>query len=323
MPAGNAYTLHFALQSAKGTPATYGTSTYKIDVTGSDLGANAETETRAETGSGRDQGDTYIRVLSAGGGSNIILRPKTAALFLYGVLGTKAVVASAPGYKHTLTPGADQPYFTVWREFPGFLIERFDDCKITGLNLAWTAGGDVTGDMTVQGLNATRLSSIPVGSPVYEQGAPFRMPGMVNTVEGTIENTQTQGNINIQAAQSAIQTVSIFYQYLEPGQRAIEFSYEQVMVDIARYAKSVYGAAAGTTLAQTMYEGTLKFDFGALSGAGPGLSLNIPRALFSPTNPTPDTGGDPLRLPVAGIAGRPIGGGNVLSADVYNDVATY
>lgn len=146
---------------------------------------------------------------------------------------------------------------------------------------------------------------------------------MVNTVEGVIENTQTQGNLNIQAAQSPIQTVGIFNQYLEPGLRNIEYSYEQVMVDIARYAKTVYGAAAGTTLAQSIYEGTLKFDFGTLTGAGPGLSLNIPRALFNPTTPQPDTGGDPLRLAVAGIAARPAGGGNVLSIDVYNDVASY
>src|SRR5215207_6497960 len=127
MPASNAFRLHLGLQSAKGTPATFGATWFTLEngITGADLGVNADVETRSTMGLGRLQGDQYIRTLSARGGFNVLMQPKSAGLLLYGVLGAKAVAASAPGYTHTLTPASDQPYFTIIREFPGFLIERF------------------------------------------------------------------------------------------------------------------------------------------------------------------------------------------------------
>lgn len=89
MPASNVGRYYFALQSAKGSVAS--APQYSVDVTGAELAPTPETEQRSETGLGRDPGDTYIRVLQAGGGMNVLLRAKTAALFLYGVLGAKAV----------------------------------------------------------------------------------------------------------------------------------------------------------------------------------------------------------------------------------------
>lgn len=319
MPASNIARYYFALQSAKGAPAA--APQYSIDVTGADLAPTPETETRSETGLGRDPGDSYIRVLAAGGGVTTLLRPKTAALLLYGVLGAKAVTGTTR-YSHAITPANDQPYMTWWRMVGDSIFERFDDCKITGMNIEWAAGGDVSAALSVIGLNFARLAAIPAGA-VYESGPPLRVPGVVYTVEGAVDNSITSGNVNIEAGQTAIQTTAITNSYLEPSARNITLSWEQVYSDVGRYAKALYGSAAGLTPSATIYEGAVKFEFVSPGNAAEkGLTLDIPRVGFSPSTVNPDAGGDPLRLPVAGQAYRP-GSGAIITATVINDVASY
>lgn len=332
MPASNVFRLGLALQATKGTPAA--APDYWVDVTSSDIGPAPETEQRSETGLGRDPGETYIRVLGAGGSASVILRPQTAPLFFYGALGAKSTTADPNGggagvpgapYNHVLTPANDQPYFTMWRELGDMIYEQFVDCKITGCNVEWAAGGDVTASLTVVGLSFTRLTSSPAGG-TYDNGAPFRVPGVVYTIEGAVDNSLTQGNVNIEAGQTAIQTVNITNSYLEPGQRNITLGWEQVASDVDRYAKTYYGGPTGTNPAETVYEGAVLFEFGEMAPAsgssGPGLSLDIPRTGFTETTANPDPGGDPLRYPVAGQAFRPASG-SIITATVVNGVSGY
>ncbi|MBW3591456.1 MAG: hypothetical protein KY393_06385 [Actinobacteria bacterium] len=380
MPASNVFRLGLALQSAKGTPAT--TPQYWVDVTSSDIGPTPETEQRSETGLGRDPGETYIRVLGAGGSASVILRPQTAPLFLYGALGAKAAtqlgtawVAStaytvgnlvlptntgtnpyifevttagtssttepvwptaegatvtngtvvftnrgALKYNHALTPSNDQPYLTLWRSLGDMIYEQFMDCKITGCNIEWAAGGDVTASISAVGLSFQRLTSEPAGG-TYDNAAPLRVPGVVYTIEGAVDNSLTQGNVNVEANQTPIQTVEITNSYLEPGPRNITLGWEQVATDVTRYAKTYYGGATGTEPSKKVYEGAVKFDFGNVA-YGPGLTLDLPRVGFTETPANPDPGGDPLRYPVAGQAFRPQSG-SIITANVKNSVAAY
>lgn len=310
--------MSMALQSAKGVAAT--APQYKFDVTDSDFMPAMEVEEREETGLGRDRGDNYIRLLSAEGSASVTCRPATTALFLYGVLGAKAVTGAAAPYTHTLTPADDQPWLTVWRTLANGIHERFTDCKITTAEFEWEAGGDVMLSMDIMGLAFERLAAMPAGG-IYEQGQPLRVPSMEYLVEGVANDAIVSGSLSIEANQEGLQTNKITNSYLEPTKREISASYDEIYQNVSRYAKVIYGAAAGLTPTETLYEGALQFTFGNYT-TGPALRLAIPRFQFSEVEATPDSGGDPLMVPVSGIAARPATG-SILTATVVNSVATY
>ena len=319
MPASNIFQVAIALQNAKGQIVT--TPQFWLDVTGSDLGPQQETERRSETGLGVDAGTSYIRVLGAGGSANVILRPSYAPLLFYGNLGARAVTGASAPYSHTNTAANTKPFFTVWRSVGDQLWEVFRDCHFTGMNVSWSPGGDVMADMSIMGLDFDRLTAAPTGGAYNPNEAPFRVPGRTFSVDGGPGSAITEGNVNIEWPSNPIQTGAITYSYLEPGQRAISASWTEVWENVGRYAKTVYGSASGTDPAETSYEAAFSFGF-PHSTAGQSLTLAAPRFRFDAANPTPDPGGDPLMLPIAGTVERP-NTGSILTATVANGVATY
>jgi hypothetical protein len=322
VPASNQFQIGIALQTAKGNVVAQ--PQYMLDVTGSDLGPQPETERRSETGLGVDVGAQFVRVLGAGGSANVLLRPKTAPLLLFGNLGTKAVTGAGP-YTHTLTANTAKPWFTVWRSLGGSLWEVFRDCHFTGMNISWEAGGDVTADMSLSGLLFARLTAAPTVPATYDPAeAPFRVPGIVYTVDGGTRTNITEGNINIDWPSTAIQTTAITNSYLEPGAREITASWTEVWEDVQNYAKVYYGSGSGTTAAESRYEATGGFSFAfPHATAGYSLTLTAPRFAFQEATATPDPGGDPLTMPIAGSVERPTGGASILTGTVINGIATY
>ena len=327
MPASNVARIGVALQSAKGAAAA--APQYWLNMTGGGMRPTPETETRSETGLGRDPGDTYIRVLSAAGDPSFLLRPVTAPLLYYCVLGSKAVTGAADPYTHTITASNDQPWVTVWKELGDSIYEKFSDCKFTQGNLEFTAGGDLALSTSIMGLGFTRLSSgdgaTAAAAGVHDQAVPFRVPGAVYTIGGSADNSLMSGNFNIEAGQVGRQTNAMTYSYLEPSQRTITFGYEGVYTSVSRYAEVYYGAAAGTTPTETVFEATLSFQFGPFAATSAGtkaIKLDLQRALFTGATAEADPGGDPLNLSVSGAAGRPASG-SIATVTVKNAVASY
>ena len=381
MPSTNVAEYAISLQSAKGAVAA--APQYRFDVTGADLKPTPEVETREETGLGRDEGDTYIRLLSAAGGAEVLARPKTLGLFAYGALGAKAVTsvgttwaattaytsgqviiptntttnpytfevttggttgASEPTwpttvgatvvngsvtftnrgglkYSHANTPAADQPWFTIWRSIGGSIHERFEDCKIAGISFSGEAGGDLAVSLTLMGLRFERLTSgIPAGG-VYEQGEPLRVPDYEILVDSVNNDAVTEFSFGVEAGQSGIQTNKINYSYMEPTGRTATGSYTEVYQNITTYAKSLYGSGTGTTPATKLYEAPWQATFGNFA-YGPGVRINVPRALISPIQMDPDTGAEPMMMPVEFKPGRP-SSGSIYTISVINDVQTY
>jgi hypothetical protein len=101
MPASNVARLGFTLQNAKGDIED--TVQYWVNLTGGGMRPAPETDTRSETGLGRDVGATFIRVLSAAGDPSLLLRPDTAGLFYYAILGAKAAVTAGTTWTATDT----------------------------------------------------------------------------------------------------------------------------------------------------------------------------------------------------------------------------
>lgn len=327
MPASNVARIGIALQSAKGVAAA--APQFWLNMTSGGMRPTPETEQRSETGLGRDPGDTYIRVLSASGDPSFLLRPKTAPLLYYCVLGAKAVTGAADPFTHTITPANDQPWVTVFKELGDSIYERFTDCKFTQANLEFAAGGDLALSCTVMGLAFKRLTpaegAAAAATGVHDQAVPFRVPGAVYTVGGSEDDTLMSGNFNIEAGQTARQTNKITYSYLEPSGRSITFGWEGVYKDVARYAQIFYGGPAGVDPSETVFEAALSFQFGPFAGSTAGtkaIKLEMARALFTGGAPDPDPGGDPLNISPSGAAGRPASG-PIATVTIKNDVASY
>lgn len=318
--------MGFALQTAKGTASA--APQWLVDVTDADFAPVPEIENREETGTGRDVGDSYIKVLAAEGSVSVIARPKTLPFFLYGVLGAKATTGASSPFTHTDTPANDQPWITVWRTLAGSIHEKFTDCKITKCEFEWEGGGDLMLSMDIVGLSFERLASMTAGG-TYDSGTPLRVPGMDYTIGGTIAagvitggtsfTNVTGGSLSIEANQEPLQTTAITNSYLEPTTREITGSLDEIYQVVDRYATVLYGSAAGLTPSQTIYTAPLQLTFGNFA-TQPGLRLTLSAARFTEIEATPDTGGDPLMTPMAFQAGRhatePI-----CQAVIKNDVA--
>ena len=236
-----------------------------------------------------------------------------------GAIYTRRVLGPTSLYKHTLTPANDQPYLTIWKELGDSIYEKFTDCKMTAANMEFSAGGDLALSTTLMGLDFLRLASTP-GGGTHDQDVPIRVPGAVYTLGGAVDNSLASGNVNIEAAQNPVQTNQSTYSYIEPGTRAITFGYEGVYTDVARYAKTYYGGAAGTLPSLTVWEEAISLQFGPL--AGPYIKYTIQKALFTEAGSDPDPGGAPMMLSVAGAADRPAAG-QIMEIEVVNDVASY
>jgi hypothetical protein len=261
-------------------------------------------------------------MLGSDGPATVLLRPSTAPLLLYGLLGAKAVSGSGP-YSHVITTANTKPYFTMWRSAYGQLWERFRDCKLSGGNITWEAGGDVSLEITATGLEFERLTSAPVGGTYNATEIPFRVPAYVATIGGSPQTNITGGNINLESTIEQIQTNSVYPSYVEETGRNITFSWNEVWESVANYAKPVYGAAAGTTPTQTPYEAPGGFGFSfPHPTAGYSLLLEAQKAQFFPAQPTVGTDADAVRLPIAGKVARP-SSGSIFTATIANGVATY
>jgi hypothetical protein len=318
VPASNVYTLGFAKQTAKGTPAA--APAYLTRVTSADIAPAPSRERVEETGTGRDGGDRYTTVISVEGGAEFVCRPKLLGLVLYGVLGAKAVSGTTPSFEHVLTPADDQPYLTVWRKLANTLWEQFDDCKIVEANFSAEAGAPLMVELTINGLMPTRLTSDPVGGAI-ETGIPLMFSGSTYDIEAEANNAIREVAININAEQNLIQTNQVYNSFVEPGLRTIEVNYTELFQDLDRYNKTIYGSDSGTAAAEEIYHGAFECTFGDTVD-GPGITFTVPNLAFMTAPLEPDPGGDPLEMEVTGEADTP-DSGSIVEATLINDVASY
>jgi len=90
---------------------------------------------------------------------------------------------------------------------------------------------------------------------------------------------------------------------------------------VARYAEVYYGSSTGTAASEAKFEAPFSFQFPHAT-AGQNLILSAQRFSFQTATATPDPGGDPLTVPIAGSVERPASG-SIATAVVNNAVATY
>lgn len=203
--------LAFGKQTAKGTEAS--TFTFPKHLDGSGFEVQFDVQSEHEGGDGQEVGLRYRSMVKADGALSVNARPAIAARIFAAVLGLDAIgtagVASLA--RHTASPQASLPYFTVEQRFADE-IERAADCVWTGFTLEGEAGkpfkvsGNYISGATVyqRDIASTLTPAREKGDPIFYAQGSYQFDGnssyatdftriRVEVSRGVDDNIQTTG----------------------------------------------------------------------------------------------------------------------------------
>jgi hypothetical protein len=267
----NSY-LGFALQTAKDTEATSGFK-YVPFREGQVSPNNIIIPLDMESGGGSLVRGVKKVGVSGGGMVSIIPRPDSLGLFLYGVLGTKAVAgdgASTP-YTHTFTmvPGGagefGTPYFTV-RSTPGSLWgEVVVNNRLTGLSLEFRAPDFVRGTLAWLG-TTPKMASPAAWNPAaaLDVTPPFITPVGQLAID-TVEYPVLAGALTTALAIPMDQQYTVGNYYpddVDVVSRAVMINMTVKVANDTLYRKLQYDPQAGDDwAAETFQSGAFTLNF--------------------------------------------------------------
>jgi hypothetical protein len=310
-----------AIQPVKGTPAAAPTKVYYLAGTSS-LGPTKTIARFPMTDSGRDQGLHFTSLHNVAGDLPLWLHPDGAAQLLYAVMGTNADSGAGPNYTHTITPGADVPWLTVWRNVGNSgVIERFTDCKMTSLSGSFVAGQGLMVTASLIGISYEYLSSDFAGTALSTQ--PYIYPEFLGALVGAGSARQIHSfDWGVDNGTIPYQADGYGYVEIDPGGRTVTLTFGvrfQGATAYPNYRTFFYGSDTGTTMTPTV--GTSTFVATASRDANTSVAWNFPQIVYTPFSPQPDPGGAPIEMDVACEVERP-SGGNILTVTVKDQVAT-
>jgi tail tube protein len=335
MVAGNVGDLAFALQTTKGTASA--ASQHRIYLTGGAVAAERDFADLEETSGSRLRTGGYISQARAGGSPAAYVRPNWIGLALYGALGAKAVVGAADPYTHTFTPALTQPWLTFWRMLGGALYERFVDCKISRLVLRSAAGGALTAELGVVGLNAQSKTTAETAATVELTPTFMHADGKgIFLVENVAVSSIESITVTIETGVELQQGDAIGAYDAAEGLLNITVETVQAVTDFSLWNRVHYGSASpadNAPMTPNVIElAATGIDFGWAKRQADGTALVTPeRSLHvtatrlqiqPPSGIEPNTTGDPLKQTVTYRVYEPAAGA-AFSAILKNSKTTY
>jgi len=268
MTSANKSQIGLAIQTAKGTPnVTDGAFKYFSYSRGGMGVANQFLPAEDGVGAGSLTTDVDKVGVFSQGQFEMVARPDTLGMFLYGALGKKAVIADGTGFKHTFTiDPADEfslPYFT-FRQSPGRLGgEQFQDCRINGLTFEFQAAQRVRTTLgAIGGLPAPAAASSWAGS--IDLGPTFLAP--VSSISGISGISKVlRGSLSLGSA-IPLDEQWIIGSYspddFDVARRQVMINLIMKITDTVLYKKATYDPAGGASwLAEILKDGGLTITF--------------------------------------------------------------
>ncbi len=319
------------VQSAKGTPNA--TPPYQHGLLGGAI-INAEVE------QGVDPQTSGTRMPTVAYRESIVptvefstrMHKASVGLYLYALLGTKAVTGSEGAFTHVFTPGTALPYLTVAAKRDATEMQKVADVIFGEGEISWEGAKPLELSLKGQGttltptftpwvagtLDETYLDSflVPVGgsfkvSAAGESAAAEIIAGSISINNGTepvmSSGARTPSDVNV-------------------GHFEAEVSFTVRVANFNMWRQILTGAVDGTTLACARY-GAFEVIFKENCAAdGASLKLEAPRVAFTTSLPDVDPGGGMVELELSGIALSAVSGETVadaVKATLANAVASY
>lgn len=331
MVASNIADVAFAIQSAKGTPASV--SAYRAYLHGGDQPhpnrVNADFE---ETTGSRIRSDRFVSTMDVAGAPVLYAMPLSLGALLYGVLGGKAVSGGGDPYTHTFTNAATLPYFTFWRMLANGLYEEFDDCVITHLNIHGEYGLPLTVTPTIMGLTPSYQTSAEATAAIEKTNRfMHRDASAALLFEGSATPTRCTRmfDLDIDNGATVYGGDSLTPCDVTTGLLTATLAYETLLSDFALYNRLQYASA--TPADSAAVTDTVLELAGSPAGidwkwtrvaASRTLEVLLPRVLVEPFVDQPDIAGGPLVRTVTLTAVQPASG-SAVTAKVLNAQASY
>ena len=300
-------TFAIAKQSAQGSPAT--TPTTKFFMSGApSLAPNKDVGRLSRTDAGRDIGPSYTSRLSVGGDVPVYAHPDGLALLFAACLGSNADSGTSPNYTHTITPSSDGLWVTCWRMVGNQIVEQFQDCKITSVRLAGTAGNPLEATLGIVGLKSIFLAADTGTTPL--SSTPYLFMDALGTLKlDTVAQKINSVTFGIENNFSLFQADDYFATDIDPGGREVSLSVGMKFTGATAapdYRTFFYGSTSGTTLSSVIV--TPAFDFTWAKSANTSVQITLPQVTYAGVPVQPDPGGDPIMIDLACNVEAPSGG---------------
>jgi len=304
--AGNKRTLYWGLQSAKGTPNTTPTKAFRV----SDFTPNSvrQTLTLAETDASTQEPSDVVVGYQPGFTFKCYLRPTQAAFLFKGLLGTNADTGAGP-YTHTQSASITTPYYTMFEVEPTVWCNRYDDCRITQIQLDGQVGGVIEATVTVEAIAFNGGATAP-GSPVAASDLPYVYPEITVTRNAVNKGTCSQFSIVISRNGARAQGDNGFssIDYVN-GLFSIRGQLTKYAEDDVDRRQVDTGSGTGTVPTTAIYSETLAIK--ATRDANTSINIAVAAASYPTNVAAVDTSGNPLAevlgfrsLPQSTLAGN-------------------
>lgn len=313
--AGNVYTIGFAKQTAKGTPAAAGNG-FRMKLTGGELGPDRQLLTLQETDASRQQGSTVVVGAKVEGTPEWYVRPADFGLFALGLLGAETVASGV----HTATPAQRPPYLTARKNIgAGLIVDLYPDITVASAEISGGAGQAIMCKAAMMGLGVTLGATDSTAAVVSDHV--FVYPECVVSLGGTPPATVEQWTLNVNNNADFIQGDGSVTPYdVVLGRLEVSGTYTYLLQSDADYRRFHSGSDTGTAFTTDLF--TQALDIGLTAGSESIHLLSSGITLTAYPVP-PDTSGKPIRvaaaftsLPQAAIA-------DYLSIVTTNGLAAY
>lgn len=253
-----------------------------------------------------------------------VATPAVVGLFLLGVLGSDVVTGAGP-YTHTLTPANVLAYLTAF----GFLgtadYASIVDCKVSSVELSWTAAGKVTVKVEIMGVTPSMLASAYTETNLENltTGGYFTAGGGTFSIEGAAAAVES-GSIKFDThiVQPAVASTVLPADVVE-GKLEVTWSLKILPTSTALFRGVYFGAETAGALSSIATIPRLGAVSCAFTGpAGESLTVASPKMKFIAEFPESSPEGGPAEITVAGTTVLPASGPSV-TATLVNATASY
>lgn len=265
-----------AKQATWGTPNATGANYEAVKITGDSLVAsNNQLIAEGEIGTGRDVTQAVPGGFSSAGALNGNLRARSAAVFLYGALGTGASATNVDNFDVADTLplfSIEKKVGTNARTASELLTIQYADCMVNTLNITASSGALATFSAGIIAAQEKYISA-PLVTPSYPASSDDLLvfhggrvkvadtSASATAADETFQSVEFAINNNIQADEYTIRP-SRFLRSLTEGIRSIEANVTLVFEDYAKYQQYTYGASGNTAPGYSLYLGQMDLFLG-------------------------------------------------------------